>query len=196
MFRNTNVRNLWTDRRGSVAVEFTVISVFLLIFMVFLADLVIKQAMVGKLDRISYSIAGVVRERIQLYHSDETVVLEQVGDIHKLAARMLKDMDPSANTSKFTVRVEQVSFMPRTDLTNDTKYPKIGTHFIVGNDDGCFPVKELSEQIDLSPRGSYGRWVPLYQVTVCVPLPSWYSRFAKLANASPLIRSSSIVMAR
>lgn len=196
MFRNMNVRSLWINRRGSVAVEFAIISIFLLTFMIFLADLIMRQAMLGKLDRISYSIAGVLRERTQLYQSDETVVQGDVKEIYSLAARMMKDMDPSANTSAMSIRVEQMFFAPRKELLSNDKEINMGPTLFYGNYSGCEPAKPLSSQSKLAPRGSYGRWVPLYQVTVCVPLTSWYTRLSQGVGMSPEVVSSSIVMVR
>ncbi|EQA2196617.1 tight adherence pilus pseudopilin TadF [Escherichia coli] len=49
-----NVRNLWTNRQAAVSVEFVAISIVLFIFIFFLSDLVLRQAMIGKLDRVSY----------------------------------------------------------------------------------------------------------------------------------------------
>jgi len=53
----------------------------------------------------------------------------------------------------------------------------------------------LDQLIDLSPRGSYGRWVPLYQVTVCLPTQSMYTRLTS-EEEHPVMSSFAIVMAR
>ena len=63
MFKNMNVPNLWTDKRAAVSVEFVLISIALIFFIFFLTDLVVRQATIGKLDRVSYSVAGILRER-------------------------------------------------------------------------------------------------------------------------------------
>ncbi|NIH92221.1 tight adherence protein F [Enterobacter asburiae] len=192
-----NVRNLWTNRQGSIAVESAIISVVLLIFMFFLADLVIRQATVGKLDRLSYSVAGILRERTQLYASREELSQNDVNRIYRLAQRMLQDMDPTANTSSLKIRVQQLFFVPRADLSNNEKIPvnkPDRTHNIQGGE--CQPAKSLNKLQELSPRGSYGRWVPMYQVTLCLPTVSWYQKLTSGDNRKPLMASSSIVMLR
>ncbi|MEW5558784.1 tight adherence pilus pseudopilin TadF [Enterobacter asburiae] len=192
-----NVRSLWIDLRGSVAVEFSIISVVLLIFMFFVADLVLRQATVGKLDRLSYSIAGVLRERIQLYDRREELSSKDVGEVYQLAQRMMQDMNPTADVSALKIRVQQLFFEPRVDLTDNKKYPISKEEWlshIKGNE--CQPPKPLVELQDLSPRGSYGRWVPLYQVTLCLPTNSWYTRLTSGGSGQPLVASSAVVMLR
>lgn len=197
MFRNMNVHSLWTDRRGSVAVEFAIISVVLITFMFFLADLVLRQATVGKLDRTTYSIAGVLRERIQLYDSNETLSQDDGTQIYRLAKRMLQDMNPGGNMAPLKIRIEQLFFAPRIDLTDNRKQPLEGITWMYNiHGDECQPARPLSELQDLSPRGSYGRWVPLYQVTLCLPTTSWYRRLFQESESHPTLSSSSIVMAR
>lgn len=200
MFRNMNVRSLWIDLRGSVAVEFSIISVVLLIFMFFVADLVMRQATVGKLDRLSYSIAGVLRERIQLYDRREDLSLSDIGDIYQLANRMIKDMNPSAKDYGLQLKVQQLFFEPRVDLTDNEKHPVRKKDFFMTNveidESRCQPLKSISELQDLSPRGSYGRWVPLYQVTLCLTTNSWYTRLIGGSSKQPVIASSAVVMLR
>ncbi|WP_173635489.1 tight adherence pilus pseudopilin TadF [Paramixta manurensis] len=192
-----NVHSLWTDRRGSVAVEFSIISVVLVIFMFFLADLVLRQATVGKLDRLSYSIAGVLRERIQLYDSREELNSDDVTKIYHLAQRMVRDMNPTADVDALKIRVQSLFFAPRVDLTDNQKHlipQKEWLFHIQGNE--CYPPKPIEQLKELAPRGSYGRWVPLYQVTLCLPTESWYTRLTSGKGKQPLLSSSSVVMLR
>ncbi|WP_306802304.1 tight adherence pilus pseudopilin TadF, partial [Escherichia coli] len=84
-----NVRNLWTNRQAAVSVEFVAISIVLFIFIFFLSDLVLRQAMIGKLDRVSYSVSGVLRERIQLFDAREELNQQDVDLTLDLAKKML-----------------------------------------------------------------------------------------------------------
>jgi len=173
------------------------ISIVLVIFMFFLADLVLRQATVGKLDRLSYSIAGVLRERVQLYSSSEELKKHEIEQIYRLAQRMLNDMNPEADTSQLKIQVEQLFFAPRADLTDDSKHLLPGNTWMMGvKDNDCHPPKALTELKELSPRGSYGRWVPLYQVTLCLPTNSWFKQLTQGKNDPLLMSSSSTVMLR
>lgn len=183
-----------------MAVEFSIIAVVLLIFIFFLADLVVRQASQGKLDRLSYSIAGILRERIQLYDRRETLSKEDINDIYHLATRMIKDMNPAAKDRSLQMWVEQLHFAPRADLTDNTKHPLKSQVWFMTNVDidayRCKPHKLISELQELSPRGSYGRWVPLYQVTLCLTTDSWYTQLTQGVIRQPLVSSSAIVMSR
>lgn len=196
MFRNMSVHSLCTDRRGSVAVEFAIISVLLVVFIFFLTDLVVRQATTGRLDRVSYSVAGTLRERIQLYDAREELNQQDVDQVAKLAARMLKDMHEQADLSKLRLVVEELHFEETTSVGNSNKDISLYRSWQSGPGRSCAPPQPLNKLTQLTPRGSYGRWVPLYQVTVCLPTTSWYMRLTMSGGKEPLLSSFAIVMAR
>ena len=196
MFRNMSVLALCTNRRGSVAVEFTVISVLLIVFIFFLTDLVVRHATTGRLDRVAYSVAGIVRERIQLYDAREKLNQRDVDQIAKLAARMLTDMDPDADLSQLKLVVEELHFEDITSVGSTRKDIDLYRRWQSGSADGCAPPQALNQLTQLAPKGSYGRWVPLYQVTVCLPTTSWYTWLTTSSRENPQLSSFAIVMAR
>lgn len=196
MFKNMNVRNLWIDQRASVAVEFVVISMVLFLFIFFLADLVMRQAMIGKLDRVSYSVAGVLRERIQLYAARERLTQQDIDQSRALAQRILSDMDSKADLSQLGVTVEEIHFYNPVDLSDDSKRMKFYRSWHSGMSANCAPLQSLQTLQQLTPKGSYGRWVPLYQVTICLPTVSWFTRLTTGLGQTPLMSSFSIVMLR
>lgn len=196
MFRNMSVHGLCTDRRGSVAVEFSAISVLLIVFIFFLTDLVVRQATIGRLDRVSYSAAGTLRERIQLYDAREPLNQSDVNQIAKLAARMLTDMHEEADLSKLKLVVEELHFEDATSVGNASKNIRLYRSWQSGAGGDCSAPQPLNRLTQLTPRGSYGRWVPLYQVTVCLPTTSWYTRLTTSIAKDPVLSSFAIVMAR
>lgn len=196
MFRNMSVLALCTNRRGSVAVEFAVISVLLIVFIFFLTDLVVRHATTGRLDRVAYSVAGIVRERIQLYDAREKLNQRDVDQIAKLAARMLTDMDPDADLSQLKLVVEELHFEDITSIGSTRKDIDLYRRWQSGSADGCAPPQALNLLTQLAPKGSYGRWVPLYQVTVCLPTTSWYTWLTTSSRENPQLSSFAIVMAR
>ncbi len=193
MYKNMNAPSLCTDRRGAIAVEFVFIMLFLIVFLVFFADLMVRQAMTGKLDRTSYSVAGVLRERIQLFAGREELQQNDVIKIKALARRMLLDMQTSADLSRLSLYVEEVHFVDPTGQNDNRKTVRLYRKWPAG--EACMPKVPLDKLIDLSPRGSYGRWVPLYQVTVCLPTQSMYTRLTS-EEEHPVLSSFAIVMAR
>lgn len=196
MFRNMSVLALCTNRRGSVAVEFAVISVLLIVFMFFLTDLVVRNATTGRLDRVAYSVAGIVRERVQLYDAREKLNQGDVDQIAKLAARMLTDMDLDADLSKLQLVVEELHFEDITSIGSTRKDIDLYRRWQSGSAGGCTPPQALNQLTQLAPKGSYGRWVPLYQVTICLPTTSWYTRLTTSSTENPQLSSFAIMMAR
>lgn len=196
MFRNMNVQNLWTDRRAAVSVEFVLISIALFFFIFFLSDLVLRQAMTGKLDRVVYSLSGVLRERIQLFDARENLSQQDVDTSLSLAKRMLTDMTENADLSDLQLVVEEVHFKDPISLGDTSKEISMYKQWTSGNSKGeCAPPKALNQLTQLTPKGSYGRWVPLYQVTVCLPTISWFTRLTSVGQ-TPQMSSFAIVMLR
>lgn len=197
MFRNMNVRNLWTNQRASITVEFVFISIALITFMYFLGDLVLRQAMTGRLDRTSYSIAGVLRERIQLFDGREALTQNDVDMALSLTKKMLKDMDPNVDLQSIGLSVEEMHFYEPTNLHDTTKRLKYYHKWNANSSAAtCSAPQPLTGLQELSPKGSYGRWVPLYQLSVCLPTTSWYTRLTTGVWISPVMSSFAIVMLR
>jgi Flp pilus assembly protein TadG len=196
LFRNMSVHALCTNRRGSVAVEFVIISALLLTFIFFLTDLVIRQATTGRLDRTSYSVAGTLRERIQLYDAREELNQQDVDQIKNLAARMLTDMHQETDISDLKLVVEELHFEDTTSIGSTNKEVKLYRSWQSGSSGSCSPPQALNQLTQLAPKGSYGRWVPLYQVTICLPTTSWYTKLITSSAENPVLSSFAIVMAR
>ena len=170
----------------------------LLVFIFFLTDLVIRQATTGRLDRVAYSVAGTLRERIQLYNARERLSQRDVDQITNLAARMLTDMQQDTDLSKLMLRVEELHFEDTVTVGSNSKVIKFYRSWQSGSRSGsrCSPPQPLNMLTQLTPKGSYGRWVPLYQVTVCLPTTSWYTKLTSSKADEPQLSSYAIVMAR
>lgn len=178
-------------------VEFAFISLVLMFFIFFLADLVLRQAVTGRLDRVSYSASGVLRERIQLYDSRERLNQQDVEQIRSLAQRMMRDMDPTMNTAQLQLQVEELHFVEPSYFGGNQKTISLYRRWHSGAFAGqCQPARPLNQLTELTPKGSYGRWVPLYQVTVCIPTISWFSRLINGQDPHPMMSSYAVVMAR
>ncbi|PHZ28848.1 tight adherence pilus pseudopilin TadF [Yersinia bercovieri] len=163
MYKKIKRNNFILNCHGSVIIEFA--------FAVFIITLLIKvllsvatyQSTVGKLDRISYSIAGIVRERSKLYGSDYRLTQMQVDELKRLAEKML--LNTGMKSSNLAITIETLHFLPSNpeikDIDNqNTVSVSLGS---------CQPIRPLSKMINLSPYAHTGRWIPLYQVTLCLP---------------------------
>lgn len=167
MYKKIKRNNFFINCNGSAIIEF--------VFVVFIITLLIKvllsvatyQSTVGKLDRISYSIAGVVRERSKLYGSDYRLTQMQVDELKRLAEKML--LNSGMKSSNLAMTIETLHFLPTNpeikDIDNqNTVSVSLGS---------CQPIRPLSKMMNLSPYAITGRWMPLYQVTLCLPDTGW-----------------------
>ncbi|AYM91956.1 MULTISPECIES: tight adherence pilus pseudopilin TadF [Serratia] len=192
-----NVRNLWTDQRASITVEFVFIAIALVTFIYFLGDLVMRQALIGRLDRTAYSIAGVLRERTQLYAARENLSQYDVDSALLLTKKILADMDPAIDQNAIGLIVEEAHFYPPSNVNDTSKNLKMYRLWTANNSSvSCAPPVLLSRQLALSPRGSYTRWVPIYQITVCAPTSSIYTRMTSGLWTKPVMTSYASVMVR
>lgn len=195
MFRNMNVPNLWTDRKGAIAVEFAVVSLLLISFIFFFADIVIRESTAGAMDRLSYSMAGVIRERTQLYNSDERINQTDVDQLYRLAQKALSDMHIDA--SQLEMSVQEMHFQSLDKMTHEIKQEdyvvRLSAHNVSGQCEPNHPI-EYNHTV-LAPMGSYQRIVPIVNVTVCLPTVSWFSRFISREEV-PLVSSTALVMVR
>lgn len=186
MYKKINHNNFILNRCGAVIIEF--------VFVVFIITLLIKvlitvatyQSTVGKLDRISYSIAGIVRERERLYGGNEKLSQAQYNELTELTKKMLSDSGLS--NRNLTMKIESLSFKNATGL----KEPDI--HNTLGS---CEPPRSLKDMTQLSPYSNSGRWVPLYQVTLCLlPTASWYNTLFNQGGTATPIKSSAVTIGR
>lgn len=190
MYKKTNHVNFVLNCRGAAIVEF--------VFVVFIITLLIKvlitvatyQATVGKLDRISYSIAGIVRERERLYGGNERLSQAQYNELTELTKKMLSDSGLS--NRNITMKIENLSFTNATglkepDIHNSPEY----------SSGSCEPTRSLKDMTQLSPYSNSGRWIPLYQVTLCLlPTASWYNMLINQGGAATPITSSAVTIGR
>ncbi|CNK44817.1 putative tight adherance operon protein [Yersinia mollaretii] len=189
MFKKINYDNFILNRRGAVIVEF--------VFVVFIITLLIKvlitvathQSTVGKLDRISYSIAGIVRERERLYGNNNPLSPAQYKELKELASKML--LDPRFQNTDLEISIERLNFRSAAglkviDVNNSPVY----------STGGCQPTRPLREMMELSPYSNSGQWIPLYQVTLCLPTAPWYNTLFSRGGTAIPIKSSAVTIER
>jgi tight adherence protein F len=174
------------SQRGVFAIEFALIGVFFAALLVMTEDVVVKQSIKGKLDRLSYSLANIIRERTQLYAQSTNLELAQANDLLKIAKRSLNETMSSYDDSKLGLKVEQQKFKEDFSPEAVTKF-EIGTY-------GCEPSNSIDTRTDLAPVSLLGRKVTLYQVTLCYRSENLYGNL--IGETYELVRSSSITVER
>ncbi|MBN6075261.1 pilus assembly protein TadF [Aggregatibacter actinomycetemcomitans] len=186
----SNSREFRINKKGSVTIEFVFMLVLLTFVFAFLADFVMIRVTQGKLDNASYSLVNILRERAQLYDDDGTKALTQndLNEYEELAKLIL--FGDKKSGKKVGVRLEHW-WQKDGKSAMDEKY----------NIQNCQPYKKLDNQLaHLSPLSETvnKRKVPMYQVTLCVDINSFFqSLVVKKENLSfGSLSSSSIAVAR
>ncbi|MFA3762515.1 tight adherence pilus pseudopilin TadF [Yersinia sp. 2466 StPb PI] len=193
MYKKINNIDFIGNNNGSAIIEFSFVIFIIMLLIKLFISVTEYQSTVGKLDRISYSLAGIIRERNRLYSDDEILTQNNVNDLTTLASNML--LTSGIFSDNFAITVETLHFNPAESaapgnkIINDTK----SEEFIVGT---CHPIRSLREMADLSPYSNRGRWVPLYQVTLCLPAPTGYQALFSQIEPIPILRSSAVTIER
>ncbi|WP_227734455.1 tight adherence pilus pseudopilin TadF [Yersinia proxima] len=193
MYKKINRQNVISDTHGAVIIEFIYITFIIIILIKILIFTSEHYSTIGKLDRISYSLSGMIRERTRLYGGDSKLTEEQVSQLRVLANKMLSNSGLSE--SNVAITVETIHFNPTQSsevehkVINDTK----SLSFSIGS---CEPDKPLKALTQLSPFSNAGRWIPLYQVTLCLPASTWYNALFNQGGNTNYIKSSSMTIER
>ncbi|HDL7750783.1 tight adherence pilus pseudopilin TadF [Yersinia enterocolitica] len=192
MFKNINNKFI-INSNGAIIIELVFVVTIIALFIKLLLSVAAYKSTVGKLDRISYSIAGIIRERVRLYDGNNILTQKEVIKLKQLSVQML--LNSGTHYNNITMRIETLHFNdtdspdPEHKIIDDTK----SVSFNVG---ACEPARELREMSELSPYGNTGRWIPLYQVTLCLPTIPWYSNLFSPDVPVPAIKSSAITIER
>ncbi|CNH02622.1 putative tight adherance operon protein [Yersinia thracica] len=182
MHKKTNQINMIKNTQGAVVIEFVFVVFITTLFIKTLISVADYYATVGKLDRISYSLAGIVRERTRLYNNDRILTQEQVNQIKKLADNMLLSSGTPVNN--LAIKIETLHFN-QTDSSTEKNKSIDDTKSLSFNIGACEPDKSLNELTQLSTFSNAGRWIPLYQVTLCLSsAPGYETLFAPIKSSS------------
>nr|WP_275946185.1 tight adherence pilus pseudopilin TadF [Vibrio metschnikovii] len=178
-------------QHGNFMVEFAIVGVFFALLLIFSADLVVRLAYQGKLDRISYSAANIIKERTQLADADQFDLLPDTVSI-----------DDEDMPKEFFLLYEIVLASLKRTTTNFDE-SKFGFHLhIVNNNNnisgpyyrGGIVCKPSMPPADLTFTTTFGRPATLYQVTLCYDTPNWYGNL--IGEDFKRVSSRAVVMGR
>ena len=193
MHKKVRHQNLVSNNNGSVIIEFSFIVFIMIIFIKILMSISEYYSTIGKLDRISYSLAGIVRERTLLYSNNSELTRLQVNQLKKVAENML--LHSGLSKYSLSIKVEKIHFNTTQSSSTENKIID-NTKSLSFNIGSCEPDKLLRELTQLSSFSNAGRWIPLYQVTLCLPVDTWYSQLFSQGGNANYIKSSSITIER
>ncbi|WP_245907172.1 tight adherence pilus pseudopilin TadF [Photobacterium sanctipauli] len=166
-------------QRGVFAIEMAFIMVFLCAIFLFVSDISMQLLQRVSLDRTSYTLVNVLKERRRFYANEEGVVrlsLSQTDhqQMAQIAQRML-----GADANAF-------------HLTTESLVGGRHQQYQSANNINC-PVAILTPSSPLIPYNLDNEPLPMYQVTVCMQRESWFSRFFNSSSTQTLHSTSAIV---
>lgn len=170
-------------QRGNFTVEFAVVGVALSFMFVFSADVIIKLSIRGKLDRLSYSLVNVLKERTQLYDEDYVITQSEADTIFTIAQNSLRRMQQSYKDKNFGGVVEELTFRGIGNPNAPRRY-NLGGY-------ACPLAQTINEFDYLSVVTTWTRQATLYRVTLCYNTDNM---FGSLVNESYMNVSSSSIM--
>lgn len=169
-----------TRQKGVFAIELFIVLVALIVVFYFMTDLSHKLLSRAQLDRGSFALANVLKERTRYYDERFTLNASDESDMKTLAARLF-DTTPSS----IAIKIEALHDKSTLNAFESDEYRNLGCN-----------ANSLANKADLAPVEN-GNIFSLYQVTLCQEENSWFARFWG-NNASPTmtITSSSVVVGR
>lgn len=177
--------SLRSKQRGLFSIEFALLGVMFSTMLIFTADIVVKLSVQGKLDRLSYSLVNVIKERTQLYGKDNyDIDSSMVADIYKIAEGSLSRTMSSYDAKNVGGEFELLKF--------DLDGKQLVTSISQGR--GCTMSDTIAQKSDLSMVTSWGRRATLYRVTLCYETENWAGPL--FGENFTTIQSASIMMGR
>lgn len=177
---------LTKNQQGNFTIEFAIVGVFFALLLVFSADLVIKLSIKGKLERLSYSIVNIIKERTQLFGEDDySVSSTEAQEDYTIVINSLKRTMGSFDESKFGFDLEVYQ---RSNYGTGDELKSAGS-WQSSNGIQCESSKP---DVEMVFQTSWGRSATFYQVTLCYDSPNWYGSLTGKDFSRITIRSASI----
>lgn len=176
------------EERGAVAVEAGMYFVIFFLLCALLVDFSTVFLNKGHLERINNSLATILRERTAFYDANEILTQNDFDNLDALAATLLAD---SRIGHQYRLSIDAVHFNK-----NGNKADKSVAQTQTFSSHASQACAETSTALNigaltpLSPwattdnaNGSSQRWLPVYQITLCVPGgESMFKRFLSLTG--------------
>ncbi|WP_053062528.1 tight adherence pilus pseudopilin TadF [Photobacterium aquae] len=175
-------------QHGAMVVEFALVLFMLCALFVFVSDLSHQLLVRSQLDRASFSLVNILKERTRYYGS---MVDGKPVPRFELSQRDISDMQRLAGRLLDTP-VDDVAISIEAIVDNDIQPAFTSAAF---RRLGCVPVSSMVSNRDLVPVEN-GKAYPLYRVTLCSPVSSWFAPFMGMKRKNPTVVSSSIMPGR
>ncbi|MDF7680870.1 tight adherence pilus pseudopilin TadF [Enterobacteriaceae bacterium ESL0689] len=151
-------------QRGAVAIEAAFYFLIFAILCTLLMDFSTIFLNKSYLERVNNSLALVLRERNAFYQHRESLEQQDVDKLYKIAGVLFKDSRLAG--ASYGIAVDGIFFQP-----GDEKIVKETQSFTSGSV-SCHSQSAINSDAvqRLSPWDKDGkRWMPVYQITICLP---------------------------
>ncbi|WP_159738833.1 tight adherence pilus pseudopilin TadF [Vibrio atypicus] len=180
-------RFLRHKQRGSFSVEFAIVGLVFSTLLVFSGDVIIKLSMKGKLDRLSYSMVNILKERTQLYEEDYTIKQSEARELYVISQGSLSRMGgTSFDSNRYRLIVEEQTFR-----SNGSPNPVRTFNF---GPEVCTLRTTLSDLRHLSVVTSWDRQATLYRVSLCYETDNWVGDI--LGGDFRIVSSDAVIIGR
>ncbi|MCL9783357.1 ATP-binding protein [Vibrio sp. S4M6] len=145
---------------GIYAIEFALITTVICLILIFSFQAVASLSIKGQLERLSFSLVSILRERTQLYNGNYTLTQPEANALYTIAQNSLNRTLSGYDDSNFGAVIEGLTF--------DSSKPPVGTptRFELGSYH-CNVPRDIASYQNLSVVTTWGRQAPLYRVTLC-----------------------------
>lgn len=175
----------YQKQRGNFTVEFAIVAVFFSLLIVFSGDIVIKMAVKGKLDRMSYSAATVIKERTELFDENSFLVTQaEFNEADTIIKASLKRTMSGFEEARYGSVLEVQTF-------NSISTPAALATFR-GGSIRCAIGTPLDPA--LSVITTWNRMATLYRVTLCYETDNWFGKL--IGEDFKMVVSNSVTIGR
>ncbi|AYV19975.1 MULTISPECIES: tight adherence pilus pseudopilin TadF [Vibrio] len=168
------------NQRGTFIIELTLVVIVLIGIFLFTTDISHKLLVRAQLDRASFALANILKERARFYNDRLVLSDGDRDDMHALASRMLDTAE-----ADIAIKIEALHNTATVDSYTSVQYGAMGCE-----------TTSIDQKSDLVPTEDETVY-SLYQVSLCEQRDSWFARFwGNTGSPTLTITSSSVVAGR
>lgn len=174
-------------QRGIFAIELAFILFGLCVIYLYSTDLSQKLLVRGKLDRTSFSLVNILKERSRYFDGNITVgdnlnvTQQELQQLANIASRML-----NTPSDEVAIKIESITEGATVSTYSSARFDALNCSA------GSITDLNLQEMIPVSNGITY----PLYRVSVCEQHDSWFDPFVKGGDTRYTLVSSSVIPGR
>ena len=180
-----SVMNLNCKQQGNFTIEFAIVGVIFSLLIVFSADVIIKLSLKGKLDRLSYSMANILKERTQFQKENYTLSGQEATTLNTIAKQSMRRTSQSFDGKRWGMRIEALQF----DSNDNAKVIPFNR-----GQQKVTPSINMKSLKNLAVNTSWGRRATIYRVTMLYKTDNWFG--ALIGKEFNTVSSSSIIIGR